>query len=93
MALTKQTIVDQTTVNELGIVFFREVTRITEDNAVIAEKFNRTSIFPGQSLVGVPEKVVAICNAVWTPEVIAAYEAHMAEALARVGTEQQPVEA
>jgi len=30
---------------------------------------------PGQDLSGVPANVQAICNAAWTPEVIAAFNA------------------
>jgi len=75
MALTKEVAVDQITVTENGIVLYREATRIIEDGEEISKKYHRTSLTPGQDLTGQPDKVVAICNAAWTPETIAAYQA------------------
>jgi hypothetical protein len=79
MALTKTTVVDQITVTENGIVLYREATRIMEDGNQISQTFHRTSLTPAQDLTGVPANVVAICNAAWTAEVIAAYQAAQAE--------------
>jgi len=75
MALTKEVAIDQITITENGIVLYREATTIKEDGEEISKKYHRTSLTPGQDLAGQPEKVVAICQVVWTPEVIAAYEA------------------
>jgi len=75
MALSKETVVDQITVTENGIVLYREATRIMEDGNQLSQTYHRTSLTPGQDLAGQPEKVVAICQVAWTPEVIAAYEA------------------
>ena len=75
MALTKEVAVDQITVTENGVVLYREATTIKEDGEEISKKYHRTSLTPGQDLAGQPEKVVAICQVAWTPEVIAAYEA------------------
>jgi DNA-binding transcriptional LysR family regulator len=75
MALTKETVVDQITVTENGIVLYREATRILEDGMEISKKYHRTSLTPGQDLTGQPANVVAICNTAWTPEVVAAYQA------------------
>ena len=73
--ITKETIVDQITVCENGIVLYREATKIIEDGVEITKKYHRTSLTPGQSLDGVPANVAAICNTAWTPDVIAAYQA------------------
>ena len=78
MALTKETVVDQITVTENGIVLYREATRIMEDGTQLSQTYHRTSLTPGQDLEGQPANVVAICNAAWTPEVISAYEAQQA---------------
>jgi hypothetical protein len=78
MSLTKTTTVDQITVCENGIVLYREATRIMEDGNQISQTYHRTSLTPGQSLTGQPANVVAICNAAWTTEVIAAYQAQVA---------------
>ena len=74
MSLTKTTAVDQITVTENGIVLYRETTRIMEDGNQISQTYHRSSLSPAQDLTGVPANVVAICNAAWTPEVIAAYQ-------------------
>ena len=75
MALTKETVVDQITVTESGIVLYREVTRVIEDGKVLTQTYHRTSLTPGQDLEGQPANVVAICNTAWTPEVVSAYQA------------------
>ena len=75
--ITKETNVDQITVCENGIVLYREATRIIEDGKVLTQTYHRSSLTPGQDLTGQPSNVVAICNTVWTPEVIAAYQASL----------------
>ena len=78
MSLTKTTTVDQITVEENGIVLYREATRILEDDIEISKKYHRTSLIPAQDLTGVPANVIAICNTAWTAEVVAAYQAEQA---------------
>ena len=80
MSLTKQTVVDQITVQENGIVLFREATRIMEDGNQLSQIYHRSCLTPAQDLTGVPANVVAICNAAWTEAVIAAYQAAQAAA-------------
>ncbi len=80
MALIKTINVDQITVTENGIVLYREATRIMEDGNQISQTFHRTSLTPAQDLTGQPANVVAICNAAWTAEVVAAYQAQVAAA-------------
>jgi hypothetical protein len=75
MSLTKQAVIDQITVCENGIILYREATRIMEDGNQISQTYHRSSLTPAQDLTGVPANVVAICNTVWTAEVIAAYQA------------------
>ena len=76
---TENKIIDQITVNEFGSVMYREATRILKDGEQIAQTYHRTSLTPAQDLTGQPANVVAICNAAWTEEVIAAYQAQIAE--------------
>lgn len=78
MSLTKTTAVDQITVQEDGTILYREATRIMEDGNQISQTFHRSSLTPAQDLTGIPANVVAICNTVWTAEVIAAYQAEVA---------------
>jgi hypothetical protein len=77
MSLTKQVVIDQITVQENGSILYREATRIMEDGNQISQTYHRSSLTPAQDLTGVPANVVAICNTVWTAEVIAAYQASL----------------
>ena len=72
--ITKQTVIDQITVTENGIVLYREATKIIEDGVELTKTYHRSSLTPGQDLTGQPDKVIAIAQAAWTPEVIAAYQ-------------------
>ena len=78
MALSKETVVDQITVTENGIVLYREATRIMEDGKELSKTYHRSSLTPEADLTGVPTNVAAFCNVAWTPEVIAAYKAKQA---------------
>ena len=80
MSLTKQVVIDQITVTENGTVLYREATRIMEDGVQLSQTYHRSSLTPAQDLTGVPANVVAICNTVWTAEVVAAYQAAQAAA-------------
>jgi hypothetical protein len=77
--ITKETVVDQITVTENGIVLYREATRIIEDGKVLTQTYHRTSLTPGQDLEGQPANVAAICNTAWTKDVIDAYNAAQTE--------------
>jgi len=77
MSITKEKVVDQITVTENGIILYREATRIMEDGTELTKTYHRNSLTPAQDLTGVPEKVVAICNTVWTADVIDAYKASL----------------
>lgn len=77
MALTKETVVDQITVQENGVVLYRLATRILEDGTVISKTYARGSACPGDDVSGLPDRVAAICEAAWTPDVIFAYHETM----------------
>jgi DNA-binding transcriptional LysR family regulator len=77
MPLSKQVKIDQITVTENGIVLYREATSILEDGVELRKTYHRSSLTPGQDLAGVPDNVVAICNAAWTADVVAAYQAQV----------------
>jgi hypothetical protein len=77
MSLTKTTNIDQITVTKNGIILYREVTRILEDDVELSQTYHRTSLAPASDLTGVPDNVAAIANVAWTPEVIAAYQAQI----------------
>ena len=85
MAIEKVKVIDQITVIEDGTVLYREATKIIEDGVELSKTYHRTSFTPGQDLTGQPAQVVAIANTVWTAEVIAAYQAMLAEQANLVG--------
>ena len=49
--------------------------QIVDGEVVKASTFRRYFLIPGSDLAGQPAQVVAVANAVWTPQVIAAYNA------------------
>jgi hypothetical protein len=73
--LEKVTVVDKIETLENGCVQVRAATRIMEDGQVLSQSFHRHVVAPGQDYSGEDAKVQAICAAVHTPEVIAAYQA------------------
>lgn len=75
MALTKQVKVDRIEVLENGSVQVRTKTAIVEDGKEISNQFHRHVVAPGDDYSAEDAKVQAICAAVHTPEVIAAYKA------------------
>ena len=84
MSLSETTVTDRIEVLENGVVQVREATRVMRDGEVIAHNFHRFTVAPGQDTTGMDVKVIAICAAAHTPEVIAAYEAQQAAAAARM---------
>jgi len=78
MSLSETKVTDKIEVVENGCVQVREATRVTRDGEVIAQNFSRFVVAPGQDTTGMDAKVIAICAAVHTTEVIAAYEAQLA---------------
>ena len=81
MTIEKIKVVDQITATENGTILFREDIRIMEDGVQFAQSYHRSSLAPDSDLTDVPAQVAAIAAVVWTPEVIAAYQAAQAEAL------------
>jgi hypothetical protein len=73
--ITKEVVIDKIEVIENGGVLIREATRIVEDGNEISRSYHRSSLAPGADVSDQDPRVQAICNAVWTPEVIAAFNA------------------
>jgi hypothetical protein len=78
MSLEKIISVDQIEVVENGCVQVRTATKIVEDGKELNRSFHRHVVAPGDDYSGEDAKVQAICAAVHTPEVIAAYQAMLA---------------
>jgi hypothetical protein len=74
--------VDLIEVIENGSIQVRTKTAIKEDGAEISSKFHRHVVMPGDDYSAEDAKVQAICAAVHTPEVVAAYQAALEAAKA-----------
>ncbi len=85
MSLAETVEIDRIEISSNGIVSVREATTITKDGEFFARQFKRWTLTPGQDLTGQSANVVAQCQAAWTPEVIASYQAQMA-AIQRPGS-------
>ena len=79
MSLTKNVKIDQITISENGIILYRELTQVLEDDKELSRTYHRSSLTPGQDLTNVPSEVVSVCNLIWTSEVIADYQAQHKE--------------
>jgi hypothetical protein len=73
--LNKEVVIDKIEALESGFVQVRKVTRIIEDGVELSRSYHRWALSPGQNIADQDPRVQAICNAVWTPEVIAAFNA------------------
>ena len=79
MALEKQIKVDKIEViGDFKVVQVRTATCIMDDGVEISRSFHRHVVTAGQDYSNETAEVQAICSAVHTDEVIAAYEAYLA---------------
>ena len=79
MALTEKTIVDLVEVVQSNHIQVRTANIIEKDGVEIAKSFHRHVLAPGSDVSGEDSKVQALASAIWTPEVIAAYQASLSE--------------
>ena len=75
MALEKKVVVDLIETLENGSVQVRTKTAILEDGVEISSKFHRHVVAPGADYSVEDARVQAICAAIHTADVVAAYEA------------------
>jgi hypothetical protein len=75
MALEKVEIVDRIEVVESGVMQVRTKTAIKEDGVEISSTFHRHVVAPGDDYSAENAKVQAICKALHTKDVVAAYKA------------------
>ena len=74
-------------VTRYNLIQVRTATVVLKDGKEIARSFHRHVVQPGDDLTGQDPKVVAIANAVHTPELIAAFREKRAADLAAAGIE------
>jgi hypothetical protein len=75
MALIEKQIVDKVELVQSNHIQVRTSTIIEKDNIEIAKTYHRHVLSPGDDITNEDPKVQAIANAVWTEEVIAAFQA------------------
>lgn len=75
MALEEKSIIDLVEVIENNTIQVRRRDQILKDGVEISASFHRHIVCPGDDLTDQDPKVVAIAEALWTPEVIEAYQA------------------
>ena len=79
MALTKQTITDKIEiVGQFNHVQVREAIQVQEDGEVLSQSYHRYVVSPTDEYSDKDDKVQAVCNAVFTADVISAYQDHLA---------------
>jgi len=75
MALTEKTIIDKIEVIENNSIQVRTATIIEKDGTELTRTFHRHVLAPGADTSNEDLKVQAIATAIWTEEIIAAYQA------------------
>ena len=75
MALTERTEIDQIEIAQQFYIQVRQATIIERDGEFVSRTFHRWVLTPDMDISDQEEKVQAIANAAWTPEVVAAFEA------------------
>ena len=61
------------------VIQIRTTTVVEEDGVELARNHHRHVVAPGDDVTGEIAEVQAIASALWTPEVIAAYQASTAD--------------
>ena len=80
MAITKETQIGKIeVVGQYKSVQVRTDTVVMEDGEELSRKYHRHALMPDADITDEHSEVQAVCNAIWTDEVKAAYETFKAE--------------
>jgi len=79
MALIEKQIVDLVELVQTNHIQVRTANIIERDGIEVTRTFHRHVLAPGDDVTNQDPKVQAIANAVWTAEVIAAYQASLVQ--------------
>lgn len=77
MALIEKQLVDLVELVESNHIQVRTANIIERDGVEVTRTFHRHVLSPGDDVTNEDPKVQAIANAIWTDEVIAAYQASL----------------
>ena len=79
MAITKRTELKEEILHN-KVIQIRTTTVVEEDGVELARSHHRHAVVPGDDVTGEAQEVQDIAGALWTAEVISAYQASIAEA-------------
>jgi hypothetical protein len=74
MALIEKTIIDKIEIVENSSIQVRTATIIEKDGTELTRTFHRHVLAPGADITNEDPKVQAIANAIWTEEIVTAYQ-------------------
>ena len=78
MAITKRTeLKEEILPNQ--VIQIRTTTVVEEDGVELARSHHRHVVVPGQDVTGEPQEVQDIAAALWTADVVSAYQASIAD--------------
>ena len=78
MAITKRTeLKEEILPNQ--VIQIRTATLVEEDGVELARSYHRSVVVPGDDVTGEAQEVQDIAAALWTADVIAAYQASIAD--------------
>lgn len=72
--LTESTVVDRIEILLNGIVQIRKATIIFRNEDEISREYFRIVLSPGEDVSDMDERTQAVCGAVWTDEVVTAFQ-------------------
>ena len=79
--LSKVVVIDKIEALQDGQLQIRERTSIMEDNVELSSSFRRWVCSPGDDVSTQDPRVQAVATALWTADVVAAYQAAQAKSL------------
>lgn len=81
MSLKEDTVIDKVETNRAtGVISVRTATIIYKDGKEISRSNHRRLLTPGMDISSEPADIQAQCAALWTPELVAEYQANIANA-------------
>ena len=78
MAITKRTELKEEILPD-QVIQIRTTTVVEEDGVELARSYHRHVVVPGQDVTGEAQEVQDIAAALWTADVISAYQASIAD--------------
>ena len=68
-----RTEIDSICVSDSGVVFYREVNYLYDQDTELDKTYLRKSLTPGSDVTNEPAEIQAICKKSWTKKVVSSY--------------------